>query len=267
MADSLDPVSAPPSAVRAAVVVLAAGDGRRVGTGTNKVLLPLAGVPVLAWSLRQIVKVEYLDQVVVTVREQDRAVVEQTLRRYVAAHDFTIVRGASTRHGSEHNALLALAESIDSGQIDVVAIHDAARPLAPAGLFTSVVDAAAQHGGALPVRPEPAVLLRDPSVFREPAAAALRGANSRLVGVQTPQAFRAAPLLDAYRQAARDGFEGTDTASCIEKYTDLDIHCVPSPATNLKVTYPEDLAVAERLLGGLSAGSAGSGEGLEQPQG
>ena len=68
------------------------------------------------------------------------------------------------------------------------------------------------------------------------------------VAVQTPQAFRARPLLDAYRRAERDGFVGTDTASCVERYTDLAIHCVPSPATNLKITFPEDVALAERLL-------------------
>ena len=69
-----------------------------------------------------------------------------------------------------------------------------------------------------------------------------------LVGVQTPQAFRAAPLLAAYRAADRDGFVGTDTASCVEAYTDLEIRCVPSPATNVKITYPHDVALAERLL-------------------
>ena len=56
------------------------------------------------------------------------------------------------------------------------------------------------------------------------------------------------PLLDAYRQADRHGFTGTDTASCIERYTDLEIHCVESPATNIKITFPEDVSLAERLL-------------------
>jgi 2-C-methyl-D-erythritol 4-phosphate cytidylyltransferase len=68
------------------------------------------------------------------------------------------------------------------------------------------------------------------------------------VGVQTPQAFRARPLLEAYRAAARDGFEGTDTAATFERYAGLPVVAVPSTPANLKVTWPEDLALAEELL-------------------
>jgi 2-C-methyl-D-erythritol 4-phosphate cytidylyltransferase len=66
--------------------------------------------------------------------------------------------------------------------------------------------------------------------------------------VQTPQAFRAGPLLAAYRAAARHGFEGTDTASTVERFTGLPVRAVPSSVTNLKVTYPADVAVAAALL-------------------
>jgi 2-C-methyl-D-erythritol 4-phosphate cytidylyltransferase len=66
--------------------------------------------------------------------------------------------------------------------------------------------------------------------------------------VQTPQAFRARELLAAYRQAAVDGFVGTDTAACLERYTDLAVVGVPSSPTNLKITFPEDVTLAEALL-------------------
>jgi 2-C-methyl-D-erythritol 4-phosphate cytidylyltransferase len=217
---------------RAAVVVLAAGEGRRVGADTNKVLLPLAGSPVFTWSLRAAADLEYVDAVVVVVREADRGVVQ----RHLTGHE-VVVPGGDTRHGSEWNALQALAPGIDAGEIDVVAIHDSARPLASPDLFRAVVEAAASYGGALPVREQPALVPRDGGP---------RPVHP--VAVQTPQAFRARPLLDAYRRAERDGFVGTDTASCVERYTDLAIHCVPSPATNLKITFPEDVALAERLL-------------------
>lgn len=222
------------------MIVLAAGDGRRVGAGTNKVLLSLAGLPVFAWSLRWLEEVEYADRVVVIVRDQDRSFVETVIADRFPEVDVAVVTGGRTRHASEWNALMSMESAIDAGEIDVVVIHDAARPLAGTDLFGSVIGAAAAHGGALPVREQPAL------VARVPGAAPDR--NGRLVGVQTPQAFRARPLLDAHRQASRDGYVGTDTASCVERYTDLEIHCVPSPATNLKITYPDDVAVAERLL-------------------
>jgi len=81
----------------------------------------------------------------------------------------------------------------------------------------------------------------------------LRPVADHLAGVQTPQAFRAVPLLEAHRRAAADGYESTDTAACFERYTDLPVVAVHGGAANLKVTFPEDLAVAERLLQSMSA--------------
>ena len=72
--------------------------------------------------------------------------------------------------------------------------------------------------------------------------------DGAVVAVQTPQAFAAGPLLEAYRRAERDGFVGTDTASCIERYTDLASTACPATRGNIKITFPEDLFLAERLL-------------------
>jgi 2-C-methyl-D-erythritol 4-phosphate cytidylyltransferase len=222
-------------------VLLAAGEGRRVGADTNKVLLPLAGLPVFAWSVCTVAAVECVDRVVVVVRPTDRAEVTATItehQAHQARQDILVVDGGSTRHGSEWNALQALAADIDTGRTDVIAIHDAARPLAEPDLFHQVIATANEHGGALPVRERHHLITAAPST----------APTGRLVGVQTPQAFQARPLLEAYRNADRDGFVGTDTASCVEQYTDLEIHCVASPATNLKITFPEDVRLAERLL-------------------
>jgi 2-C-methyl-D-erythritol 4-phosphate cytidylyltransferase len=223
---------------RTGVVLLAAGSGSRVGGETNKVLLPLAGLPVLVWSLRTITALPYVERLVVVHREQDRAVVERlVLDRLPEGREAVLVGGGETRHGSEWRGLAALRAAIEAGELDVVALHDAARPLADRALFEATVRAAHQHGGGIPARPQPGLLRRD------------GGPRVRdLVGVQTPQAFRAAPLLEAYTRAEADGFTGTDTASCVARYTDLPIRAVPAPATNLKITYPEDVTLAERLL-------------------
>lgn len=234
-------VTTAPEMPRTAVVVLAAGEGRRVGAGTNKVLLPLAGEPVFTWSLRQVLALPWVEHVVLVIRPEDRPEVDRGLDlladRFPGARIW-VVAGGSTRHGSEWAALQAVAPAVDAGEVDVVAIHDAARPLADAALFTAVVRAAHRYGGALPVRLQRSLLPRD----------ADRRLDTDLVAVQTPQAFRARPLLESYRRADRDGFTGTDTASCVEEYTDLAIHGVDSPATNVKITFAEDVALAERLL-------------------
>jgi 2-C-methyl-D-erythritol 4-phosphate cytidylyltransferase len=235
-------VSAPaggvdPTEVRAAAVILAAGSGTRVGAQTNKVLLPLAGVPVLARSVRSVLDVEGIQRIVLVVRPQDREAVRAAVAPHLGAHDLWVVDGGEHRHDSELQALEALAGDIESGEVDVVAIHDAARPLARPDLWTAVLAAAHEHGGAIPVVATPRLSHRDGSA-----------APAGLVGVQTPQAFRARPLLEAYRQARADGFVGTDTAACLEQYAEVTVVGVPSTARNLKVTFPEDLDLAEQLL-------------------
>jgi 2-C-methyl-D-erythritol 4-phosphate cytidylyltransferase len=227
-----------PPPMRAAVVLVAAGSGSRVGAATNKVLLPLHGVPVLAWSLRTVCSLPYVDQVVVVVRDTDVEAVRDLAGRHLPeGREVVLVTGGPTRHASEWRGLAPLRSRIEAGSLDVVAIHDGARPLAEAELFDATCRVALAHGGALPARPQPGLVTLDG-----------RRHVTGLVGVQTPQVFRAGPLLDAYVRAEADGFTGTDTASCVAAYTDLAVHAVPAPATNLKVTYVEDLALAERIL-------------------
>jgi 2-C-methyl-D-erythritol 4-phosphate cytidylyltransferase len=222
---------------RAAAVLLAAGSGTRVGAETNKVLLPLDGIPLLARSVRTVLDVDGVHRVVLVVRPEDREEVSSAVAPHLGAHDLWLVDGGEHRHDSEWQALQVLAADIENDELDVVAIHDAARPLAGASLWRAVIDAAVEHGGAIPV-------VESPQLSRADGALAPRG----LVGVQTPQAFRARDLLEAYRRAEADGFLGTDTAACLERYTGVRIAGVASTPANLKVTFPEDLGLAEALL-------------------
>jgi len=221
----------------AAVVILAGGSGSRVGAATNKVLLPLGAGTVLGHSVRAALAVPDLVRLVLGVRAGDEEPVRDAVAPLLGDAEVRVAPGGATRHASEWAALQAVADDIDAGLVDVVAVHDGARPLAGSALFEATIAAARQHGGALPVVDLPGLLGRD-----------LRPVADHLAGVQTPQAFRAAPLLEAHRRAAADGFESTDTAACFERYCNLPVIAVHGGATNLKVTFPEDLAVAERLL-------------------
>jgi 2-C-methyl-D-erythritol 4-phosphate cytidylyltransferase len=220
-----------------AVVVVAAGSGTRLGAGVNKVLLPLLGVPVVARSVVTALGLDEVRRVVVVHRPDEAAAMAEALAPHLGDAEVALVAGGATRHDSEWQALRVLADDVDAGVVRVVAVHDAARPLADADLFERTFAAAREHGGAIPVVPVDHVVHRDGSPTDDVP----------LVGVQTPQAFRAADLLAAYRAAERDGFTGTDTASCVERYADVRIAAVPSTPANLKVTFPEDLEVAARL--------------------
>ncbi|MGI9157483.1 MAG: IspD/TarI family cytidylyltransferase [Marmoricola sp.] len=223
---------------RTAVVILAAGSGSRFGATTNKVLLPLAGRPTLVWSVRTVLELDGVHRIVLVVRAEDRTSVEEAVAPHLGSHDVWLVDGGGTRHASETNALVVLRTDIEAGEIDVVAIHDAARPLASPALWARTIAAATTYGGALPGLPQHGLLCRDAAI----------SPPSELVGVQTPQAFQAAPLLTAYDAAHQEGFTGTDTSACLERYTDLPIVAVEGEPTNLKVTWAGDVACAETLL-------------------
>lgn len=238
--------TAPPSS---AVVVLAAGSGSRVGASVggvpvNKVLLPLAGVPVLAHSVLTALATPGVRRVVVVARPGEESSVADALTPHLPVGDeapeVVMVSGGASRHASEWQALKILTPWIAARGLDVVAIHDGARPLADSRLFSATLASAAEHGGAVPVAPVSHLVTLD----AQPAPAAL-------AGVQTPQAFRADVLLAAYAAAEREGFEGTDTASCVAQWApDLRIVAVPSDARNLKVTFAEDVTLAQALLRG-----------------
>jgi 2-C-methyl-D-erythritol 4-phosphate cytidylyltransferase len=231
--------------MRAAVVVLAAGAGSRVGASVNKVLLPLAGVPVVARSVQTACAVPGVRRVVLVVRDGE----QDTMRRAVEPHlpgpagedhdppEVAMVTGGTTRHASEWAALSLLAPEIEAGVVDVVAIHDAARPLASVALYDAVLRTAHEFGGAIPVAYLDDLVAADGSDLPE-----------LLAGVQTPQAFQAAVLLAAHRAAAADGFEATDTAGCLAAYTDVTVSAVESNERNLKLTVTEDFRVAEALI-------------------
>jgi 2-C-methyl-D-erythritol 4-phosphate cytidylyltransferase len=178
-----------------------------------------------------------VQRVVLVVRPEDRDAVAAVVAPVLGSREVWVVDGGAERHDSEWAALRVLAADIDAGELDVVAIHDGARPLASADLHRRVLDAAHRTGSAVPVLEVGPLSRRDGS----PVA-------SRLGAVQTPQAFAAVPLLAAYREADRLGFRGTDTAACWEEYVGTAVTAVPGDAGNLKVTFPEDVALAEELL-------------------
>jgi 2-C-methyl-D-erythritol 4-phosphate cytidylyltransferase len=239
--------------LRVAVVLLAAGRGSRlskrggrvskrgsrVGQDVSKAFLPLAGRPMLSWSLAQATQVASVTQVLVIVAEHDQELAQRLLAQEQHVVPARTVVGGRTRHESEWRALEELAPDIHAGRLDIVVIHDAARPMAGSQLFEDVISGADRHGGALPGRPATALIRTETS---QPVPA------SDVMAVQTPQAFRAGALLKAYELADVAGFTGTDTASTVERFSDLEVHCLVGPAQNIKITFPDDLRLAEQLL-------------------
>ena len=227
----------------AAFVILAGGSGTRVGSERNKVYLPLAGRPVLSWSLSWAAEVSEIGRVVLVIRPQDELAAAEAVEAAGMTGQVEVIAGGVTRHRSEQAALDHLSWPICAGSIDVVAIHDGARPLAGSRLLQQVIQAAASYGGAVPT-------LLEETAWPVDAAGRLHPpqADQRLHRVQTPQAFRAAPLLEAYAAALRSGSEGTDTSATLEGLAGIQVIAVPGRPENLKVTFADDLLLAEQLL-------------------
>jgi 2-C-methyl-D-erythritol 4-phosphate cytidylyltransferase len=219
----------------AAAVVLAGGSGTRLGAEGNKVYLPLAGRPLLAWSLGAFAAAPAVGRLVLVARAADRSLAAEAVRATDVPVE--VVDGGATRHDSEWAALCLLGPAIRAGDVDVVAIHDGGRPLVTQRLIADAVAAAREYGAAVPGVPLTGVADRD-----------LTPVPGTLVRVQTPQAFRADLLLAAYEKADADCFTGTDTAACVERYAGVPVRCIPGDPRNVKVTYRPDLALAERLL-------------------
>jgi 2-C-methyl-D-erythritol 4-phosphate cytidylyltransferase len=222
--------------MRPAVVVLAAGSGTRFGHSTNKVWLPLSGRRIISRSLTIATRGFDKPRAVLVINPADEELAKQVIAREIPEIKVEIVYGGSTRHESEFNAIKHLEKDIRSGNINVILIHDGARPLATSALFKTIAETAHRHGGAIPTIPV------------NPLEIDQRYTET-LVRVQTPQGYQAQLLLDAYEAAAEVNFHGTDTGACVEKFLpNVKTVSVNADATNVKITYPQDLAIAEHVL-------------------
>ena len=225
-----------PPPERVAAVVVAAGRGQRLAA-PDKVLLPLAGQPMLAWSLAAIAATPQIGTVVVVAGEHTIASVEALIEERAFQKVVAVVPGGERRQDSVAAGLAALPD-----QTEVVLIHDGARPLADADLFRRCAEAAAATGAVIAAMPVADTLKRVAGADRVIAGTVDR---SGLWAAQTPQAFRLDVLRRAF--ASNAGADVTDEALLCEA-AGIPVQVVPSSSANLKVTHPEDVAVAEALL-------------------
>ena len=219
-------------------VVLAGGSGQRTGIDANKVLVELAGVSMLRRSVDAMAG-GGADMVIVVIRPHDRAAVSAVL----AGVEHVLVVGGSTRQQSEAAGILA-AEAVGAATPgDVIAVHDAARPLVSPELVASVFDAA-RDGVAYPAVERHELWHAD--VDGRPTAPAA----GTMLAAQTPQGVRADLAIAAVRDGGEALADATDTVDMVCRFaSELPrVAVVEGEATNLKITWPDDFATADRLL-------------------
>jgi 2-C-methyl-D-erythritol 4-phosphate cytidylyltransferase len=212
------------------VIVPAAGTGSRFGRQIPKQFQPLADKPLIQHVIERFLLEETVDQVLVPVADVLLSSVKNSDR-------VQFVAGGATRQESVARGV-AEAEGAE-----LIAVHDAARPLFSPALLHAVTAAAREVGAALPVVP----LSDTIHVMTADAFVAETLDRSMLAAAQTPQCFRAEILRDILARAAADGVTGTDEAGLAARYG-YTVKAVPGDPRNLKITVPEDLVVAESYL-------------------
>ena len=226
----------------ACAIIVAGGSGERFGDPRGKQFVELAGLPLVAWS---ILAFDHAPSVgcVVVVCPQARAdhMRNEVLARLELQHEVLLAPGGATRQDSVFNGLMAVPDEYMS-----VAIHDGARPLVEVDAIERCLAAVRGNkdvDGAICAARETDTLKVVDSAGRIVATPD----RSQYWCAQTPQSFNRRAIVTAHENALLSGFEGTDDASLVE-HTGGTMCVVESPRDNLKVTVPEDLAIAEATL-------------------
>jgi 2-C-methyl-D-erythritol 4-phosphate cytidylyltransferase/2-C-methyl-D-erythritol 2,4-cyclodiphosphate synthase len=218
-------------------IVVAGGDGSRLGADRPKAFIGLGGRPLLAHSIDLLEDHPAVDRIVLVVPAEWEEPATLLSDELAAGKVVAAVPGGETR-------ALSVAAGLDvvADDAEAILVHDAARPFATAELIDRLLEALATHAGAVP-----AVAVTDTVKRVQGGRVAETLDRSELRAVQTPQAFRAEALRRAYAAPAGALRDATDCASLVEA-AGLEVAVVPGEGGNMKITSPEDLARAEERL-------------------
>ena len=223
---------------RCSAVIVAAGQSSRMN-GIEKILCPMGNVPLIVYAIRPFQECELVDEIVIVTREDLMVTVAQLCKDAALTKVRKVVLGGETRTAS---VLAGLREA--DPNTELVAIHDAARPLVTGEIIEETVLKAAQCGAAAP-----AVPVKDTIKQAVHGVVTSTPDRSELFAVQTPQVFEHGLILGALEKAVADGAELTDDCSAVERLG-MSVCLTVGSYENIKLTTPSDLAVAAAILEG-----------------
>ena len=218
-----------------AAVVAAAGSSSRMGQ--DKIMLDLAGVPVIVHTLRALEQCPYIHEIVVVTREELLVPVCRLCAEHALEKVSKVVVGGSARAHSVRMGVLEVSQ-----QAKLIAIQDGARPLVSQQLLSEVIGKAASCGAAAP-----AVPVKDTIKRAEDGVVIDTPDRSTLFAVQTPQVFEADLIRAALHKAVAECLPVTDDCSAVERLG-MKVTLTQGSDENIKITTPADLILAEGLL-------------------
>ncbi|WP_138264086.1 2-C-methyl-D-erythritol 4-phosphate cytidylyltransferase [[Clostridium] hylemonae] len=234
---------------RCTAVVLAAGQGTRMGTSVQKQYLKLEGRPLVYYALKTFEESSVIDDVALVVGGgQVTYVREQIVRAYGFTKVSAVVEGGRERYDSVYEGLKA-AVCADDGKVKdgYVFVHDGARPFADEEMLRRQYEAVVRYRACVAGMPsKDTVKLVDDDNY------AVKTPERKYVWtVQTPQVFENSLIMDAYSMMMGEDCEGiTDDAMAVERYMHVPVKLVEGSYRNIKITTPEDMEVAHAFLNG-----------------
>ena len=221
-------------------VVLGGGTGTRFGAAMPKQLLTLNGKTLVEHCVAAFAAVPGIDEILLVMP----SAYHDEAKRLVGDQVGAIIAGGATRPDSVRKALAHIAARHDQAETGVL-IHDAARPLVTRQIIAACVAALHDHdalGTAVPTS-DTILAVANGAIAHVPP-------RETLYRAQTPQCFRLETIAKAHALAAADpAFQPTDDCGVVLRYLkDVPVHVIPGSESNIKVTYPSDLAIAEALL-------------------
>lgn len=214
-------------------IILAAGNGTRMKADKSKLLLEINGKTVIERTVNTFSNIADIDDIIVVVRETDIPLYENVLSKY----NISYCIGGSTRQESVSNAV----ETIDNA--DMLIIHDGARPLVTENEISNTLRVAQEKGAAavgVKVKDTIKVVDRNNKIINTPQ-------RSSLIAIQTPQIFKFDKYVKAMKLAKEQNKDFTDDCKLLENAGE-DVFVVDGEYTNIKITTPEDIPVAESIL-------------------
>ena len=221
------------------LLIPAAGSGKRMGGEQNKLLLHLLGEPLISWTIKAALASQTIEWIGIIGQPYDFPAFQTLLDKLQPPKPVQLIQGGDTRQMSVFNGIQALP-----GEAKSVLIHDGARCLATPNLFDRCTEALQECQGliaAMPVKDTIKIVDDQGWITDTPD-------RQLLWGAQTPQGFDVALLKECHGKGKQAGWEVTDDAALLEK-CGQPVKIVQGEDTNLKITTPMDLAIAEFILG------------------
>ena len=220
-------------------IILAGGKGKRMRSAISKQFIDIKGKPIIYYTLKKFSENKKIDNIIVVLPEDEVKYFKENILKKYELRINKIFIGCKEIQDSVYNSI----KSLKNSSTDIVLIHDGARPFISERIINEGIKFAEIYGAAAPgVMPKDTIKVKNEKNFSVDTPN-----RANLVSIQTPQVFKFDEILECHEKIRYNGEKVTDDTMVVEKYG-YSVYLYDGEYTNIKVTTPEDLILAERLI-------------------